>query len=329
MCQKTGYHKRMAYTSLRDLVHLARELQATSLGLTINEIMERVAERKGKCSRKTAYRMLRGLYELDLEAKPKAFQLDSDHHSVKRWAIEGGLPAELLILDKTERSAVERHLETLPEGSGRVAISKLLAKSEPLGKHIATATGELIDRTGHINNIGPRLQIDPKKMAAFEEAILAFRRLKIKYRGSGKPKASWRTVEPLGLLFGRFGYLVANLPKTSMKPLTYRLDLIEEVKDADQVFEEPQNFNFKEWANESFGVFHGDELLNIKLRFSGDAAKRVEKIQFHPSQKISNISSNFLQIFGIFHQNVRFFVIFPLNFDEISLEFLRFLQKLS
>ena len=37
----------------------------------------------------------------------------------------------------------------------------------------------------------------------------------------------------------------------------------------------------------------------------------------------------FLQIFGIFHQNLRVFVIFSLNFDEISPDFLRFLQKLS
>ena len=49
-----------------------------------------------------------------------------------------------------------------------------------------------------------------------------------------------------------------------------------------------KNFEFKEWAEESFGVFHGDKLLDIKLRFTGKAAKRVERVQFHPSQKISN-----------------------------------------
>ena len=132
----------MAYTSLRDLVLLATELQSTSIGLTMNEIMERVADRKGKCSRKTAERMVRGLCELGL--KPTPTQLESDHHSVKRWRIEGGVPAELLILGKTERSSLERHLKTLPEGSVQVGLSKLLAKSEPLGKHIAIDAGELL-----------------------------------------------------------------------------------------------------------------------------------------------------------------------------------------
>jgi len=211
--------------------------------------------------------MLNGLFELGLE--PTTVQLEADHHLTKRWRIEGGVPAELLILEKAERTALERLLDTVPEGSVRVGLSKVLAKSEPLGKHIAVDTAELIERTTHIGNIGPRQQVTASQMSKFENAILGFARLKIKYRTSGKAKASWRIVEPLGLLFGRFGYLVANLSKTSMKPLTYRLDLIEDVEDLGEMFEEPKNFDFKEWAKESFGIFHGDELFNIKLRFTG------------------------------------------------------------
>ena len=46
--------------------------------------------------------------------------------------------------------------------------------------------------------------------------------------------------------------------------------------------------NFKEWASEYLGVFHDDALLNVKIRFSKDVANRAEKVQFHPSQKISH-----------------------------------------
>ena len=45
---------------------------------------------------------------------------------------------------------------------------------------------------------------------------------------------------------------------------------------------------FQRIASESFGVFQGDALLSIKIRFSKDDAKRAEKVQFHPSQKISH-----------------------------------------
>ena len=269
----------MAYGKLRDLILLATELQATSLGLTIQEICE-----KTERSRKTADRMLNSLVELGLA--PTSNQLESDHHLTKRWRIEGGLPEELLILEKTERIALERHLKTLPKSNVQIGLSKLLAKSEPLGKHIAVNTGELIEKTTHIGNVGPQLQVDPAQMAVFENAILGLQILKIRYRASGKQNASWRTVEPLGLLFGRFGYLVANNTSTDMKPITYRLDLIERVEEVGEMFLEPTNFRFKDWAKESFGIFHGDSMLDIRLRFFGEAAKRAERVQFHPSQKI-------------------------------------------
>ena len=51
---------------------------------------------------------------------------------------------------------------------------------------------------------------------------------------------------------------------------------------------------FKEWAEDSYGIFHGDKLLNVKLRFSGEAARRAEKVKFHPSQLTSKGKGNTL-----------------------------------
>ena len=36
-------------------------------------------------------------------------------------------------------------------------------------------------------------------------------------------------------------------------------------------------------------MFHGDEQLNIRLRFIKEAARRVRKLNFHPTQKTSNL----------------------------------------
>jgi hypothetical protein len=44
---------------------------------------------------------------------------------------------------------------------------------------------------------------------------------------------------------------------------------------------------FKESAEDSYGIFHGDKLLNVKLLFLGEAARRAEKVKFHPSQLTS------------------------------------------
>ena len=102
----------------------------------------------------------------------------------------------------------------------------------------------------------------------------------------GQKKATVRTVQPLGLLYGRFGYLCAAT--ASRGAAIYRLDLLEDVQATNTPFEPNPHFNFKSWASESFGIYHGDELIKVKLRFSKAVASRAEKITLHPSQVVSN-----------------------------------------
>jgi predicted DNA-binding transcriptional regulator YafY len=230
----------LAYAKLCELLETALELQASSLGLTIDQLMERTGR-----SRKSVERMLAGLAEVGLEAE--ASRLESDHHLTKRWRLRADLPGLLLSLQPQERGALERHLQTVTDGTTSRALSKLLAAQKPLANHIAIDEEELIARTAHIGRTGPRTQANEAHMAIFERAIQGFESLKIRYRTQGRPRASWRTVDPLGLLFGRFGYLVAA---RKGQPATYRLD------------------------------------LKIRLRFIGEAAKRAEKVRFHPSQKM-------------------------------------------
>ena len=266
----------MAYAKLGELLETALELQASSLGLTIDQLIERTGR-----SRKSVERMLAGLADLGLEAE--ASRLESDHHLTKRWRLRADLPGLLLSLQPQERAALERHLQTVTDGTTSRALSKLLAAQKPLANHLAIDEEELIARTAHIGRTGPRTQANEAHMAIFERAIQGFERLEIRYRTQGHPRASWRPVDPLGLLFGRFGYLVAA---RQGRPATYRLDLIEDVRSTGRIFEAHKGWSMKAWAADSFGIYHGDDILDIRLRFTGEAAKRAEKVRFHPSQKM-------------------------------------------
>jgi predicted DNA-binding transcriptional regulator YafY len=266
----------MAYTKLRDMLDLALELQGSSLGLTIDQLMNRSGR-----SRKTVERMLLGLAEIGLEVEPS--RLESDHHLTKRWRLRADMPATLLTLQPQERAALERHLQSLPQGAAARALAKMLGSQKPLSNHLAIDEEELIRRTAHISRTGPRTQANEAQMAIFERAIQGFEKLEIRYRAQGRRRASWRSVDPLGLLFGRFGYLVAA---RSDNPVTYRLDLIEDVKPTGSIFEARKVWNMKAWAADSFGIYHGDDILDIRLRFTGEAAKRAQKVRFHPSQKM-------------------------------------------
>lgn len=269
----------MAYAKLRDMMDMALEMQASSLGLTIEQLMNRTGR-----SRKTVERMLAGLADIGLEVEPS--RLESDHHLTKRWRLRATLPAPLLLLQPPERAALERHLQTLPDGPAPRALAKLLADQKPLSNHLAIDEEELINRTAHIGRTGPRTQADEAQMAIFERAIQGFEKLELLYRAPGRRRANWRTVDPLGLLFGRFGYLVAARRGIAV---TYRLDLIEDARPTGDIFEAPGDWNMKDWAADSFGIYHGDDILDIRLRFTGEAAKRAEKVRFHPSQKVRRV----------------------------------------
>ncbi len=270
----------MAYTKLRDLLGLATALQASSVGLTIQEMMQLHGIER---SRRTIYRMIDGLYELGLE--PRKSSIEADHHLTQRWRLDK-VPSALLALEPTERSSLERHLQTLLDSAAKRALTKLLADQKPLSKHLAIDQHELIEREAHIGKIGPTTEVDETLLATFEKAIEGFEELKLTYRAQGKPIASVRTVRPLGMLFGRFSYLVASVGNRA--PISYRMDLIEQAELAESYFEPRKDWDFKEWAAQSFGVYHGDALIEVKLRFSKDVAKRAEKVSFHPTQRTEN-----------------------------------------
>ena len=89
-------------------------------------------------------------------------------------------------------------------------------------------------------------------------------------------------VEPLWILYGEKHYLVA---KNDGKIKQYLLHRISDIKILDEYFTPDSNFDFKEWANSSFGIFH-DKPMKIKLKFKKEIADDVMKYSFHTTQQI-------------------------------------------
>ena len=305
----------MSYRKLSELINLATDLQATSIGLTYDELINKFKLRGYNYSKKTMKRMLDGLIEIGL--KTDNIILDSDHHKIKRFKMQN-FPNTFFNLTKNEKASLERHLQTLNEGPEARAISKILANNEPLGIKLTNTVSELIERTAHIGNVQPKAKYNEKQLIVLENAIEGFTKIKIKYRDQNL-KITSRIIKPLGLLFGRFAYLIAL---ENIYPISFRLDLIEEVIDTKKMFINDKNWNFKRWVNKSFGVFHGDKTLNVKIRFLKKVAKRAEKIIFHPSQKLSygKDGSLLLEIKCQGHQELIHELLHPDWYGQIKIE---------
>ena len=267
----------MKHGALRDLLDLATNLSAASSGLTMAQMMN-LTER----SRRTVERMIQGLFELGIETETA--QAEGDHHLLKRWRLAKPLPAPLVALEEGERLALEGVAVTMPEGPARRALVKLLASQRSsVATGVAIDSQTLIDRTAYTGFVGPRYVGSETLIGQLERAIQGFEELKMSYRKDGEQAASAVRVKPLGLLFGRFGYLVGLASGKGVR--TYRLNCIEGVELAGRTFKPPAWFNLKAWASESFGIYQGDELKTYRILFSPRVAARAASIRFHPSER--------------------------------------------
>jgi predicted DNA-binding transcriptional regulator YafY len=255
-------------------------LQSSSTGVSVKELMRRF--------QKSRHTIENWIAELENgENLVIEDPLPGDHHLIKRYRISKSdnatIDPTLLSLDGNDRAALERLGTANLEQAAKTALEKVLAGSAELGATLAINQADLINRHRHIDAIGPKLAVQAEVIETVEKSVIGQTEVRLLYRAQGKPRASWRQVRPFGLLYGRFGYLVASIKRGA--PLLFRLDLIRKAESTTDMFEPKPNWDFKKWSSESFGIFHGDKLIDIKLRFKGEAAKRAQTITFHSSQK--------------------------------------------
>ena len=272
----------MSYMSLRHLMSLVVILKGRSTGLTYKEMQEELNWKEGiKPTVRTLQRMLEKIRD-DLGLEWDYVEGGNYHHKERKYVIRE-LPQYMAVLDPRERVAIETHIKELERGTLREALTKVVAGQEPLSTSLTMNLEQLIEQTSHAGKAQPRTQYDRNQMRDIETAIQASLELSFKYRAQSAKKASQRQVRPIGVVFNRFAYLIASTG--NREPLSYRMDMLQDVKITDVGFVPPEGFNFKQWVNESFGVYHGDELLNIQIRFAPEVAERASKITFHSTQE--------------------------------------------
>jgi predicted DNA-binding transcriptional regulator YafY len=251
-------------------------IRSKRAGATVQELMTEL-----ECSRSTVERVLTALRDAGFELTEN--RLSADDHRSRRWAIaRDGLltnPAasQLLSLSLDERLALEETFRSSRSPALRDALSKVLAfqNALPMGKDLDL--DELISRDLRASKVGPRQRIDPKIVEMLREALVSGTCVRLSYAEGPE-----RLVAPHGIIRSRFHYLVARGDDDVLR--TFRLDLISTLKSDSALSMEPDDWTFGDWAQESFGIYHGDEPINAVLEFSSQVADRAGRLLFHPSQ---------------------------------------------
>ncbi|MBQ8750602.1 MAG: WYL domain-containing protein [Alphaproteobacteria bacterium] len=268
------------YQKTTDLMDLATFMQASSEGVSIQDIMD-----KFKVSRRTAIRMKDAI-----KLKYPNVKEVTGEQKVKRWSLskEDNFSSICFSLDeinalqnavklmKTTKNIdadyLENVLHKIKALLGRDAFNKIEPDAEVL-----------LETEGYALRPGPKLTVNKEFMAKLRNAILACKQIRIKYQS--KTSDGWRTVYPYGFLYGNKHYLIAWHTKR-FKMCHFDLNNISEIEVLDKYFARDEKFSLQKFSENSFGIYQ-EAPFDVEWLFDSIVAKDASKYQFHPSQQMT------------------------------------------
>lgn len=275
----------MRYGPAERLLQLALEMQAAQTGLTIPDIMDRF-----EVSRRTAIRMRDAV----IRAFPQADEVKSEDR-YKRWRLNAGDARALAGMSADDLASLDSAARLLDNANMRMHADQLRTLGTKVRafldqrelRHIDPDLEALLEAEGIAHRPGPRPQISALTVASLRESIKSCRLVSFKYARRHKGNLSnWRTVSPLGLLYGHRHYLVATDDEKEQVKL-FSLCGISDLTILNDSFSQDPQFDFKRFVANSFGVFQ-EAPVDVIWRFSPTAAPIARQYIFHNSQKLED-----------------------------------------
>ena len=271
----------MSYEKTDNLLDLALWMQSSRAGVTLDDIVGRF-----NVSRRTAERMRDMIVNRFIQAE----EVDGDDRK-KHWRIPQGtlkdmyqLSAdELTTLSLAEESLRKAHLDAQANVLNKV-IQKIKGSiRQDLFRKIEPDTEILLEAQGFAHRPGPKLKINTDFLNKIKEAILACKKIQIKYTNTSG-KSSTQLVDPYGFLYGNKHYLVAY-SDYAKDYRYYALHRLMDVKVLDTYFKRDKTFSLTDFTKDCFGVFK-EKPRNIEWLFDKEVAEDAKEYVFHPNQKM-------------------------------------------
>ena len=271
----------MRHDKATRLLDLARMLAGSSEGLTLDEMAREMA-----VGRRTAERMRDAVWA----AFPQMEAIDDP--PTKRFRIPSGLDSLFQTPTAEELAALRTAADSYAASGAEGRSSALYALERKLlsalrgaaRRKVAPDVEALVQAETIAVHPGPRPFESEQVLTAIRTAVKSLQALSFRYEGGSAPGRT-RKVTPLGILFGHANYLVA-MEGRDPKPRTFRLDRMQAVTALDEPAPPPEDFSLQAFADESFGIYHG-EIEDVALRIGPSRADDALRWRFHPSQVVT------------------------------------------
>lgn len=275
----------MAYEKTEQLLELATMMQANREGVSLNDIVNKFG-----VSRRTAERM-RDMIKLQFPQTQETMDIDG----FKRWYIPQGTLRDFIQFSAEEVALLET-LKTLLKKNNMADKTETLERlTDKIKANVDAKVLRRLDidaealmmAEGFVCRPGPKLKIDPALVSEIRDSILSCHRIRIKYIVRSTGKICHNTIEPYGFLYGeRKHYLIARHSGKydDGKPRSFILNNIKSVEILPETFVMDENFNLREYAEESFGSYH-EPPFDVEWLFDAVVADEAAQYVFHPKQE--------------------------------------------
>jgi predicted DNA-binding transcriptional regulator YafY len=128
-----------------------------------------------------------------------------------------------------------------------------------------------------------------KKARLIEEIVVGIedhRAVFITYQSLRATEPVTYDVYPYGLTYHRGSLYLVGWAPGHEEIRHWKLDRLEDAEVTPVHFDPPEDFDIHDHMAKSFGVFHGDGNVRVKVRFSPTVARYVQEKSWHPSQKL-------------------------------------------
>jgi predicted DNA-binding transcriptional regulator YafY len=161
-----------------------------------------------------------------------------------------------------------------------------------LPEFLKSSMGSYIKNYEIISEPFVELEEHQQKFEKLKEAINEGKKIKINYYSMSSNQTTKRKLDPYNLFFNSGApYLYAFCHLREEKRI-FRIDRIKELQLTAETFKLPDDFSLAEELDNAWGVEQGKEEMEVKVKFTGRAARFVPEYHWSDKQKIKSISEN-------------------------------------
>ena len=259
------------YSRISDILELLTLMQSRVLGVTLTDIVNQF-----NVSRRTAER----LRDAIIDILPQINEIETVGKE-KHWGFTSGYMNEIINFTPEEIAILEGIKDGITPDFNKKTLESVITKLKAFSRKQITKVDDAIElimkSEGTAVTQKPSYKIDVNIIDAIRQGIKENRKVRGKYNGKDKLLA------PYGIIYGSNVYLI-GIEGDWTNPYVYSLHKLSDIKLTHETFDKG-DFDIREYANTSFGVYH-NEVMKVELLFSPDAAEDVLNYNFHPTQKV-------------------------------------------